>query len=173
MSTIKKTYFLNKAENNELSNELFINYYETLNNDEHFNKVLIKIIDEVQILEVKNGKLFKNKDDAQRGIELKEQDMLITDIFGKHRFVKFIKKLMTCNNSYELRINYEYVKHRILVFPVDIPLERMETPFITYSYAFGKEERKEDKTQALLESSQRIRDSIYGRVVDYRDYYDV
>lgn len=171
MSNIKKTYALIKAESIDLNSKLFINYLKQMEKDEHFQRVLLKIIDEMELLESKNGKLFKNKTDVDDDVELKEHTFLIADLLGQYRESKFIKKLTSRENSYELRINYEYEKHRILIFPVDIELDGLIVPFITFSYAFAKSGNGTDETQELLESSQRLRDQLYEGKIDHRSYY--
>lgn len=171
MSEIKSTYPLIKAENKEMFDDLFINsLLPKMSHDKHLSDTFLKIIDELLILKISNGKIFKDENAIKINKELQTHSLLTVDLTGMIRSTKVIKKLDSAKNSYEIRINYEHEKHRVLIFPVDLNLKGLTSPFVTFSYGFTKIDGI-DGTQVLLESSQRLRDKIYNHTICYDQYY--
>lgn len=168
---MKSTYPLIKAENEDLTNDLFIsNFLPRMSQDEHLSNAFLKIVDELLILETSNGKLFRDRDALKNNSELKSHSIIMPDLFGLNRESIIIKKMFSTQNSYELRINYKYEKYRILIFPLETEVQGLVSPFATFSYGFIKTDGVDD-TKKLLKSSQILRDKLYNRELNFGEYY--
>lgn len=113
--------------------------------DSYFNETFFKIERQIRLFHIKNNLLYNNNGD-----ELEEHSLWITDRIGNLRETKILKKMSSVSNVYEIRINAEYIKYRILLFPLDTGGK------IVLSFYFEKTEGEKDMTQELTDETQRI-----------------
>jgi transcriptional regulator with PAS, ATPase and Fis domain len=87
--------------------------------------------------------------------------MDVRDILGRNRNSIVIKQLRNFKHTYEIRINQEYYKHRIL-FQFNHLEENglMKEEFFILSYGFSKIDGLEDLTDKLSTSNDYIKDDI-------------
>lgn len=111
--------------------------------------------------------LFQIKNDEIDDLYWSQKDrtriytMDVRDILGKNRNSIVIKQLRNFNHTYEIRINQQYYKHRILFqFNHLVEKELMKEEFFILSYGFSKIDDQDDLTDPLSLSNDFIKDDI-------------
>lgn len=156
MTSVKSIYPVVHTDNEDDISFLFLNYYQkSIVSDEHLSDTYLQIERQLRRLFIRNNLLYNNKS------EVKELPFPIKDRLGNIRYPKIVKKMISVTHVYEIRLDEQYVHHRILFFPLANDAEKLMLPALVFSFAFGKEEGKEDPTQRFTEQTQEIRDSVY------------
>lgn len=91
----------------------------------------------------------------------------IKDRLGKRRNAKIIKKIISQDNIYEIRINEEDIKHRIFIFAInEEKKEFICENHIFFNFAIGKKQNYCDYTNELSKESQNIFNRILMGEID-------
>lgn len=129
---------------------------------------------ETFVLIMKHVKNFVIKDDEIQDLFLYKGELIYKiytkDILGANRESIIVKKLNRFEHTYEIRINEEYYKHRILFYFIssDESLNNKEE-FFVLSYGFSKSQNDFDFTDEFAESNDNIKKDIiiYPTNIDY------
>lgn len=137
---------------------LFIDYYQrTIVKDNYLSDMYLQIERNMRrYLLLKDGLVF------YKGNQVSENNpfqITLKDRLGNLRPSEVVKKMVSASNIYEVRINSEYEKNRVLFFPYIV----YSFESLVFTYGFTKR-GNEDMTQALLQHSQTIRDELGSNV---------
>ena len=157
LEKIKSFYLLNN--NINYSEYLFSKYYkEVIINNPYLSSTFLQIERTLKRIEVKNNLLYKNNSPW-----LKEE-LYLKDLLGTLKSVEIIKKMSSVSHVYEIRMNMNYTKTRILFFVFGSKEESLINPSLILSFGFEKRTDRtvKDMTQLLTEETQFIRDNLYN-----------
>lgn len=173
LEKIKSFYLLNNSV--KYSEHLFIIYYnEVVVNSSYLSSTFLQIERTLKRMKIKNSLLYKND------TPLVKEEIYIKDILGTLRTVEVIKKMSSVEHVYEIRMNMEHIKARILFFAIDLKEESINNPSLILSFGFSKLKNREvkDMTQLLTEETQLIRDNLYNQdfnkdIIGAEFYYEI
>lgn len=156
MCNIASQYSIIKL-NHKHETYFFNHYYEThMINDEYLATAYFQALRILYRTKEYNGQLYQN------GKELKVFSFSTTDRFGLQVDHDILKKMVSVQNVYEMRLNPpSTTNHRILFFPSNINEHEVKCPNIVLVFGYYKTSYNVDMTQMLTEACQNIRDDYY------------
>lgn len=132
--------------NKNLTNTAFVETLDTIANH----------LAQFQIINNEIDDLFWSKKERTRIYCLD-----VRDIMGRNRSSVVIKQLRKFHHTYEIRINQQYSKHRILFQFNHLEEDGVKKEeFFILGYGFSKIDNQEDLTDALAKSNDAIKEDI-------------
>ena len=126
-------------------NNLFFEKYSNWKDSDYSHRIYLQIIRVLRRQSISSQDLLQ--DSEGKPIEIIE--LSIPDLFGSYRPSYVIKILLSVQHVYEIRINTEYKKERILFYPSSIQSSAIMT------FYFDKQ-RENDLTNILAKETEDI-----------------
>lgn len=145
------------CDNKEYEEHLFIDYYKhIILNDNHLADTFLLIGRHLKrICSISEDLLYDKNEELVKKIDIPVKDRL-----GYLRTSSIVKKINISKNVYEIRINEQYLKHRVLFFPLD----RETKSILILTFGFAKEENFVDLTDPLSIETQ----GVYEKLIEYK-----
>ncbi|EOY3940122.1 hypothetical protein ACP46T_000483 [Listeria monocytogenes] len=126
-----------------------------IKNHPYLNELYRLILLKMKYFTIKDNKISQLRYSNQHGWHF---TITYCDITGSLRPMVIIKKLKRDDCTYEIRINGDYDKSRLLFFYVS--QEIMEEVLFILSYGYSKNSGKQDLTDVLAQSTKSIKADI-------------
>lgn len=130
-------------------------FNEMIKNQPYLNELYRYILLKMKYFTIKDDKITQLRYSDKQGWH---HEITYCDITGYLRPMVIIKKLKRDDCTYEIRINGDYDKSRLLFFYVS--QEIMEDVLFILSYGYSKNSRSQDLTDILAQSTKSIKDDI-------------
>lgn len=159
---MKKLYLLHTPYLKTEERNLFMKFITENRTNESFINTFDTIIDHITKFQIVDNEIDDLYWDESHNTLIYSMD--VSDLLGRIRRNIVIKKLRKFQHTYEIRINQEYYKHRILFqFNSLKPDEIIKEEFFILSYGFSKIETGTDLTDSLSNSNDFIKNDIIDR----------
>lgn len=166
MKEIKDIRPLKKHSQIENLEYLFNEYYtKSIKNDPYLFLNFFQIIRQIRLqLKIQNNKLYLFKNYKK----IDYFSLTLKDRLGVEKTGKVVKAMKPEGIIYEIRLNEQYIKHRIMFFPYTI----FDGGILVFCYAFSKTKGDkihtgEDMTSTLLESTREVRNLFISKDEKY------
>lgn len=176
MKNIVHFYPIVIPEKTKYQQYLYLNHEKDI--ELRYAKLLFRIIDEIELFEVKNNKFYKNNEDLKNDKELEESVILYPDdISGMYREITIIKQLgweETIDGIYEIRLDSSSYVYRVIIFPFVKEKSTTNHSIVTLTYAFDKLHTHDGNriTSELRDSSYRIK-QIFNDEIEMIKYLNI
>lgn len=156
MQEIKEIRPLKKHSQIKNTEYFFNEYYKKkIKNDNYLNLTFFQIIRQILAkLRIENNQLFLLEE--HRKIDY--ITLILKDRLGGVRNSKVVKAMKPEGVIYEIRLDEQYIKHRVMFFPHTI----FDSGMLVFCYAFSKTRGDkthtgEDMTSILLENTREVK----------------
>ncbi|MDT0065616.1 hypothetical protein QJV38_01875 [Listeria cossartiae subsp. cayugensis] len=130
-------------------------FNEMIKNQPYLNELYRHILLKMKYFTIRDNNITQLRYSNKQGWHL---EFTYYDMTGCLRPMVIIKKLKRDDCTYEIRINGDYDKSRLLFFYVG--QEIMEDVLFILSYGYSKNSRSQDLTDILAQSTKSIKDDI-------------
>lgn len=127
-------------------------------NDKIINDLYVSALTQLQSLHLENQKISELKwYNHTLGIK-----KYVKDSLGQIHEVYIIKKLQRTSNSYEIRIDTEYSRHRILFFPISLE-NRLDCACWVLSFGINKADGYQN-AENVVDNLAKDQNSVYTQL---------